>query len=144
MTHIPYLYELFHAGQDEREKLKDYIKELFNHGKGLAKEKDSKEETKAVKHLLESCGSLVREVLLECSNFKVEMEKKLDKRMVEIQIVGCWDTVGSLGVPDTPFIGNKFRELINTSYQLSNTDLSDRRSLCGSELEIARTSANNM
>ena len=43
---------------------------------------------------------------------------------VTIKIIGCWDTVGSLGIPESPF--TKFLHL-NTKYAFHDTELSDSK-----------------
>lgn len=51
----------------------------------------------------------------------VEFRKTYGER-VPITLLGCWDTVGSLGIPDlTPFL--KFDQRINTKYRFHDTQL---------------------
>jgi len=52
--------------------------------------------------------------------------------MVEIQVIGVWDTVGALGWPETwidSFFGSGWRNYLNSGYRYLNTALSDRKSL---------------
>jgi uncharacterized protein (DUF2235 family) len=52
----------------------------------------------------------------------VEFRQKYGDR-IPIKVLGCWDTVGSLGIPDLiPFL--PFDRLINLKYQFHNTRLS--------------------
>jgi uncharacterized protein (DUF2235 family) len=52
----------------------------------------------------------------------VEFRQKYSDR-IPIKVLGCWDTVGSLGIPDLiPFL--PFDRLINLKYQFHNTRLS--------------------
>ena len=56
------------------------------------------------------------------NQFKVTAEN------VRIKLVGVWDTVGSLGVPDTWFTPTGFREMINKGVSFHDTDISSRQS----------------
>ena len=48
---------------------------------------------------------------------------KIPKKCVKIKIVGVWDTVGSLGVPDAWFTGLGIHKWMNKGYEFHNPTL---------------------
>jgi uncharacterized protein (DUF2235 family) len=55
----------------------------------------------------------------------IELRSNLNSEQVDIKVLGCWDTVGSLGVPDTiPFL--PFDNWINEKYRFHDEELNKK------------------
>jgi uncharacterized protein (DUF2235 family) len=77
-------------------------------------------------------GELTRESikvreLEEVANFRQQMIAEFGtdyQELVEITLLGCWDTVGALGIPQIAWIPSFIDRLFNKKYQFHNTKLS--------------------
>ncbi|KAI9701610.1 MAG: hypothetical protein M1820_006381 [Bogoriella megaspora] len=53
-----------------------------------------------------------------------KMRVKIPANCIKIKVVGVWDTVGSLGVPDAWFTGYGLHKQLNSEYEFHDPDLS--------------------
>lgn len=81
--------------------------------------KDADQDTDAARQDLKRKEAKVREVLMKYS--LTERNDADNRQAVKITLLGCWDTVGSLGVPkQIPFLN----EWVNDKYEFHDTFLS--------------------
>jgi uncharacterized protein (DUF2235 family) len=74
-------------------------------------------------HKIPEAYQLYRDRGIKPSNPKAEAFRKQYGERVPITVLGCWDTVGSLGIPDlVPFV--PLDGLVNRKYQFHDTKLS--------------------
>ena len=52
------------------------------------------------------------------------LEFEVENEDVRIKVIGCWDTVGSLGVPDAWFASEKVRTFINREFAFHDPQMS--------------------
>jgi uncharacterized protein (DUF2235 family) len=54
-----------------------------------------------------------------------ENAHKVRPEAVKIKVIGCWDTVGSLGVPDAAFLPGVVRDYANKRHAFHDAELSN-------------------